>query len=307
MVDEAMLSPLKEALPALLAERLSADAIKGALVHLLTRLRVGVEQLRPSKQLAPWMAEVVGKVAGGSTPTTSEPRIATALLPYLDLLAPEHAEVLRLTDHGPLTQRAAATRLGIPLVTLKARVSAARRHLRRVVLTDLHLLAPVTPDTTPPEPSPDTRPRRRRVQPSALLPAFTTALEDLVRPWVPAEHISPASQALLTHIHTALTARRRQTRLGPWLHAFLYATLLFGPWSSTLLSLPPPTPSPADSPPSPPPSSRSCPPSPPSSPTPSSSSTSPPASSTPPPTRPAPTAPPSRTASSAPDSGCDGR
>ncbi len=246
-VSEALVAPLMQALRALLAERLPADAVEGALLRLLGRLRVGVEHLRPNKQLAPWMAEVMGKVAGPSTPANSEDQIADALLPFLDLLPPEHAEVLRLTDHGSLTQQAAAARFGIPLAALKSRVHSARRPLRRIVLSGLRLLAPdITDPSTPTEPWPDTRPPRRRALPSVLLPAFTDAIKDLVRAWVPADHIAAAAQALLTRLHTAVSARQRQTRLGPWLHKILNATLGSGPWSSKLLAPPSLTPTAAD-------------------------------------------------------------
>ncbi|MBK6580398.1 MAG: hypothetical protein IPG17_30400 [Sandaracinaceae bacterium] len=247
VVTEALVAPLGEVLRELVAEGLPPDAVEEALGQLLARLRVGVEQLRPTKQLAPWMAEVVGKVAGGTTLENSEDQIADALLPFLDLLPPELAEVLRITDHGALTQREATARFGISLVALKSRVHAARRRLRVVVLAGLKVMAPDTTDTSKqPEPSPDTRPRRRRVQPCALFPAFTAAVEALIRVWVPAGHVPAAAQALLTRLRAALSTRRRQTRLGPWLHAILYATLVSGPWSSTLLAPPSLTPTPAD-------------------------------------------------------------
>lgn len=247
VVTEAMVAPLESALHGLLAEGLPPDSVEEALGQLLTRLRVGVEQLHPTRQLAPWMAEVVGKVVGPSTPLNSEDRIANVLLPFLHLVPPELAEVLRSTDHGALTQREAAARFGTSLVALKSRVHSARRNLRRVVLSGLRLLAPDTTEPPSPlSPSPDTRPPRHRVQPGALLPAFTAAIKDLVRAWVPADHVATAAQAFLTRLHTAVSARQRQTRLGPWLHRILNATLGSGPWSSKLLAPPSLTPTAAD-------------------------------------------------------------
>ena len=238
VVTEAMVAPLRGTLWELVAEGLPPDAVEEALGQMLARLRVGVEQLRPTKQLAPWMAEVVGKVAGGTTLETGVGRIAEALLPLLDLLPVEHAAVLRMTDHGPLTQHAAAARFGITLVTLKSRVHTARRQLRRVVLIGLQLLAPDTIETSPADLSPDTRAPRRRASPSVLLPAFTTALEDLVRPWVPADHAPTVAASVLARLRAALPDLPNNGRLPSLIYTVSRASILASTTGTPLATLP---------------------------------------------------------------------
>lgn len=51
----------------------------------------------------------------------------------LRLLTPEHRQVLALTYFGELPQNHIATALGIPLGTVKSRLSAALRHLRNAL------------------------------------------------------------------------------------------------------------------------------------------------------------------------------
>ncbi len=240
------MAPLRAALRGLLAEGVPADAVENALVRLLTRLQVGVEQLRTNKQLAPWMHGVVCRVieeSGEPCPQLTnlmasgpggQDRIAGALLPLLDLIEPEHAEVLRLSDHGTLTQRAAAARLGIPLVALKSRIHVARRKLRLVVLAGLKVLAPDTSDA--PEPiSADTRAPRRRLPASSLLPVFTSALEDLVRPWVPAEQIPTVAASVLASLRTA---QPHSGRLPSWIYTVTRASVLANTSGAPISSLP---------------------------------------------------------------------
>ena len=239
VVIQAMVAPLRAALRGLLAECMPAEAVEDTLGRLLARLRIGVEQLRPIKQLAPWMARVVDKVAGGSTSAIGEDRIAAALLPLLDLLAPEHAETLRLTDYGSLTQRAAAAHFAIPLVTLKSRIHSARRDLRRVVLAGLQLLAPDATDTaTPAEPSPDTRAPRRRLPASSLLPAFAAGLEDLVRPWVPAELAPSVAASALASLRAALPDLAHNGRLPSWIYVVTRAAIPADSTGAPITTLP---------------------------------------------------------------------
>ena len=236
VVTEAEMALLRDAMWGLLAEGLPADAVEEALGRLLARLRVGVERLRTNKQLAPWMHGVVCRVAdesckpGPRLPSltandlSGQDRIAGALVPLLDLIESEHAEVLRLTDHGTLTQRAAATRLGIPLVALKSRIHVARRKLRLVVLAGLTLLAPDTA-AAPASTSADTRAPRRRLPASNLLPAFTSALEDLVRPWVPAEQTPTVAASVLASLRAA---QPHNGRLPSWIYTVTRASVLAG-------------------------------------------------------------------------------
>jgi len=237
VVTEAEMAPLCDALRSLLAEGLPAEAVAGALGRLLARLRVGVEQLRTNKQLAPWMHGVVCRVieeSGEPEPqlaslTAGDPggqdRIAGALVPLLDLIEPEHAEILRLTDHDTLTQRAASRHFGISLVALKSRIHVARRKLRLVVLSGLKLLAPDTTDA--PEPtSADTRAPRRRLTTSSLLPAFTSALEDLVRPWVPAEQAPILVASVLASLRAAHSDLPHNGRMPSGLYATTRAPVL---------------------------------------------------------------------------------
>ena len=246
VVTEAEIAPLREVLRRLLAEGLPVDAVEEALGKLLTRLRVGVEQLRTNKQLAPWMHGVVCRVVEesgepGPRPaslTAGDPggqdRIAGALVPLLDQLDPEQAEVLLLTDHGTLTQRAAAARLGIPLVALKSRVHVARRKLRLVVLAGLKVLTPDTGDDTEPT-STDTRAPRRRLPASSLLPAFAAALEDLIRPWVPTEQAPTIAASVLA---TLRAAQPHSGRLPTWIYTVTRASVLAGTTGTPIFTLP---------------------------------------------------------------------
>lgn len=248
VVTEAMVAPLSEALRGLLAEGLPAEEIEEALGRLLVRLRAGVEHLRPNKQLAPWMHGVVCRVVEEATPTGPRPAsltvndpagqdwIAGALLPFLDLVDPEHADVLQLTDHGALTQRAAAGRLGIPLVTLKSQIQVARRRLRVVVLAGLALLAPdLTETPEPADPNPDTRAPRRRLPASSLLPAFTAGLEQLARPWVPEEHASASAVAILARLRTAIDHLPNNGHTATWIYTVARETIFGAPWDSSTL------------------------------------------------------------------------
>ena len=252
VVTESEMAPLKVALQSLLAEGLPAEAVEDALRRLLARLRVGVEQLRTNKQLAPWMHGVVCRVieesgVAGPRPaslTAGDPggqdRIAGALEPLLDLIEPEHAQVLRLTDHGTLTQRAAARRLGISLVALKSRIQVARRELRLDVLAGLKVLAPDTADAAE-STSPDTRAQRRRTPASSLLPAFTAGLEQLVRPWVSPDQAPATAASVLVSLREAQTDQPHNGRLPSWLYAVTRKVVLAstsGTPISTLPSLP---------------------------------------------------------------------
>ena len=249
VVTEAEIAPLKEALRGLLAEGLPAGTVDGTRSRLLGRLQVGVEQLRTNKQLAPWMHGVVCRVieeSGEPGPrpaslTAGDPggqdRIAGALVPLLDPIEPEHAEVLRLTDHGTLTQRAAAARLGIPLVALKSRIHVARRKLRLVVLAGLKLLAPDTTDDTESTPV-DTRAPRRRIPASRLLPAFTAGLEQLVRPWVSRDQAPATTASVLTGLCAALGDQPHNGRMPGWLYATTRAIVLAGNTGTPISTLP---------------------------------------------------------------------
>ncbi len=233
----AEIAPLREALRGLLAEGLPADGVEDALRRLLARMRAGVEQLRTNKQLAPWMHGVVCRVIEesdepGPRPanlTAGDPggqdRIAGALVPLLDPIEPEHAEVLRLTDHGTLTQRAAAARLGVPLVALKSRIHVARRKLRLIVLAGLKLLAPDTTDDTDSTPV-DTRAPRRRIPASSLLPAFIAGLEQLVRPWVSSDQAPATATSVLTGLCAAQTDLPNNGRMPSWIYAITRAVVV---------------------------------------------------------------------------------
>ncbi len=243
------MAPLREALRGLLAEGLPAEAVDGVLGRLLARMRVGVEQLRTNKQLAPWMHGVVCRVADESSRpgplppslTANDPsgqdRIAGALMPLLDLIEPEHAEVLRLTDHGTLTQRAAARRFGISLVALKSRIHVARRKLRLVVLAGLKLLAPDTTDDTEPSAA-DTRAPRRKIPASSLLPAFTAGLEQLVRPWVSAEQAPTVATSVLASLLAAQAELPHNGRLPNWIYSVTRAVVLASTTGTPIASLP---------------------------------------------------------------------
>ncbi len=249
VVAESEMAPLREALRGLLAEGLPAEAVENALRRMLARLRVGVEQLRTNKQLAPWMHGVVYRLIEesdepGPRPaslTAGDPggqdRIAGALVPLLDLIEPEHADVLRLTDHGTLTQRAAARRFGISLVALKSRVHVARRKLRLVVLAGFKLLAPDTTGDTGPTPV-DTRAPRRRLPASSLLPAFTAGLEQLARPWVPAELAPLTTTSVLASLCAALSDLPHNGRMPGWIYALTRTVVLASTTGTPIFTLP---------------------------------------------------------------------
>ncbi len=246
VVTAAEMAPLRDALRGLLAEGLPPEAVEDALSRLLGRLQVGVEQIGTNKQLAPWMHEVVCRVieeSGEPGPrpmslTTGDPggqdRIAGALVPLLDLVEQEHAEVLRLTDHGTLTQRAAARHFGIPLVALKSRIHVARRKLRLAVLAGLKVLAPDTTDDTVPT-SADTRTPRRRLPASSLLPAFAAALEDLVRPWVPADQAPTVAASVLASLRTS---QPHSGRLPSWIYTVTRTSILASTIGTPISKLP---------------------------------------------------------------------
>ena len=233
MVTEGMVAPLREALRGLLAEGLEREEVEPTLGGLLRRLRAGVLKLRPTAQLAPWLHGVLCRVVEqrrgrrAGLPEVLKPgnavgqdRIAGGLVPLVRMLAPEHAEVLLLTDHGAFTQRATAGRLGIPLVTLKSRIQSSRRRLRVVVLSGLALRAPDIADTPEThDSSPDTRAPRRRIPASSLLPAFAAGLEQLVRPWVPALQAPTIAASVLTTLRAAQEDLPHNSRLPAWLYA----------------------------------------------------------------------------------------
>lgn len=126
------------------------DVVQDALL----RIHLGVGSLRAQDRLAPWVYRVARSAivdhrrrrrdlaVGEPEPEPEELRedpsteareaLAACVGPFLDVLPPEQAEALRLTDLGPYTQAEAAARLGLPLPTLKARVQRGRRALREV-------------------------------------------------------------------------------------------------------------------------------------------------------------------------------
>ncbi len=60
--------------------------------------------------------------------------LAAAMLSFLPILAPAHAEALRAVDLEGRCQADVARELGVPLSTLRTRVQRARAELRALVL-----------------------------------------------------------------------------------------------------------------------------------------------------------------------------
>ena len=65
--------------------------------------------------------------------------LAACVAPFLGSLPADQAEALRLTDLAGLTQAEAASRLGVPLPKLKARVQRGRRRMRAEFEACCHL------------------------------------------------------------------------------------------------------------------------------------------------------------------------
>ncbi len=249
-VGEALVAPLKAALRGLLAEGLPAEEVEPTMATILHRLHAGLQKLRPNTQLAPWMHGVVVRVVEAQRPQvtgapliaahltagdpTGQDRIAGALVPLLETLPPDQGEVLRLTDHGALTQMAAASRLGLSKVAFKSKVNSARRKLRVAVLAGLALTLESQPARIAPgaDRHLDTRAPRRRVPASSLLSALTAGLEQLVRSWVPVEHASASAVAILAHLRSSKDHLPNNGRIPIWIYSVAREVLLAAPWAS---------------------------------------------------------------------------
>ncbi|MDP2306593.1 MAG: sigma-70 family RNA polymerase sigma factor [Pseudomonadota bacterium] len=133
------------------ARRVSGPDADDVLQDTLVRIHLGIGALRSSDRLAPWVYRVARSAiidhhrrARPCAPLDEaeaeelpeepasevRPMLTACVEPFLDGLPPEQAEALRLTDLGSHTQAEAATRLGVPLPTLKARVQRGRKRMR---------------------------------------------------------------------------------------------------------------------------------------------------------------------------------
>ncbi|MDP2311299.1 MAG: sigma-70 family RNA polymerase sigma factor [Pseudomonadota bacterium] len=133
------------------ARRVSGPDADDVMQDTLLRIHLGIGALRSAEHLAPWVYRVARSAiidhhrrsrpvhlvdeppeeALPEEPSEDVRRLLAACVsPFLENLTAEQAEALRLTDLGGLTQAEAATRLGVPLPTLKARVQRGRRKMR---------------------------------------------------------------------------------------------------------------------------------------------------------------------------------
>ena len=133
------------------ARRVPGPDADDVLQDTLLRIHLGVGALRSADHLAPWVYRVArsaiidhhrrARPADALDPAEVEalpeaptedvrPLLAACVAPFLEALPMEQAEALRRTDLGGLTQAEAASRLGVPLPTLKARVQRGRRRMR---------------------------------------------------------------------------------------------------------------------------------------------------------------------------------
>ena len=252
LVTGEMVTGLHDGLRGLVALDVSAESVDVVLGEVVQRLHGSIQQVRPNKQLAPWMHAILCRVVAPRLSGTLHPhltagdaagqdRIAAALALFTTTLPDELAEVLRLTDFGVLTQRSAASRLSLPLVTFKSKVNSARRRLRVAVEAGLVLAldgreADVQPDAA--DLTQDVRPPRQRVPASALIPAFTAGLEQLVRPWVPADQAPATAASVLTSLHAAQADLPNNGRIPRWLYATTRAVVLASNTGTPISTLP---------------------------------------------------------------------
>ena len=138
VVTGEMVAGLCDGLRGLVALAVPAEAVEAVLGEVHSRLHGSIQKVRPNKQLAPWMHTILCRVvaprlSGAVHPhltagdAAGQDRIAAALGSFAMTLPEELADVLLLTDFGALTQRAAASRLGLGKVALKSKVNSARR------------------------------------------------------------------------------------------------------------------------------------------------------------------------------------
>ena len=131
------------------ARRVPGPDADDVLQDTLVRIPLGIGAVRSTDRLAPWVyrvarsaivdhhrrrrPEVVVEPAEGLDEEPGEEAramLAACVAPVLERIPVEQAEALRLTDLGGLTGPAAASRIGVPLPTLKARVRRGRRRMR---------------------------------------------------------------------------------------------------------------------------------------------------------------------------------
>lgn len=214
---------------------------------MLQRLHGSIGKVRPAKQLAPWLYGLARRVLQARAspeapsacqvelPKTADPadldQLAGALAPFTETLPPDLAEILRLTDFGPLTQQAAAEKLGLTKTALKSRADSGRRRLRAAVAAGcaLALEAAETVPTAPADPgdiAEDCPPPRRRVPVAMLRSDFEAGLAQLVAPWV-AEPEAPSVVAeVLRRLHEGMSRLPHNGRMALWVYAVARGALL---------------------------------------------------------------------------------
>lgn len=251
-VTGEMVAGLRDGLLGLVALGVPAESVAASLGEVLSRLHGSIQKVRPNKQLAPWMHAVLCRVvaprlSGALHPhltagdAAGQDRIAAALAPFATTMPDELAEVLQLTDFGALTQRAAASRLGLGKVALKSKVNSARRRLRVAVEAGLALAldgrkADAQPDAA--DLTQDIRPPRQRVPASALIPAFTAGLEQLVRPWVSADQAPTMAASVLGNLCAAQADPPHNGRLPSWIYAVTRAVVVASTTGTPISTLP---------------------------------------------------------------------
>ena len=252
VVTGEMVAGLRDGLRGLVALGVPAESVEASLGEVLQRLHAGVKQVRPNKQLAPWMHAVLCRVVAprlsgaahshlSAGDAVGQDRIAAALAPFTMTLPEELAEVLRLTDFGALTQRSAATRMDLGKVAFKSKVNSARRRLRIAVEAGLALAldgraADAQPDAA--DLDQDVRPPRQRVPASSLIPAFTAGLEQLVRPWVSADQAPTVAASVLGNLCAGRSDQPHNGRLPNWIYAVTRAVVVANATDTSISTAP---------------------------------------------------------------------
>lgn len=153
---------LHDALRAFIAKRVSNDAeIEDILQDVFVRVHRRLDRLQERERMVPWVYQITRNAiidhyrsaerreipVGLATDVPEEPiernswsnapevrnELALCLRPMIDRLSDGFREAIILVELDGLTQRAAATRLGISLPNIKSRVLRGRRELRNML------------------------------------------------------------------------------------------------------------------------------------------------------------------------------
>lgn len=105
----------------------------GPFLHGIARRTVADHHRRRAREHARLAALLVEPEVVSEEESEVERMLASAMLSFLPLLSPQHAEALRAVDLEGRRQADVARELGVPLSTLRTRVQRARAEMRALV------------------------------------------------------------------------------------------------------------------------------------------------------------------------------